>query len=416
MNNVVVLLLVMLAIAIIVGGIWYYTKRRYIKSIEERGWTWVESPGIDIIIGLNTAPFGVGFERRVDDQVIGRGPAGVPFQAFRYSSDAFSSSGYVVSMKLPKSLPEASAFLPDMPRAGVSGALVTSSPVHVVARRPDFGREFAAAVIPALGGLRDSQQQAMRVDVGVDHDQLVMLHVPRKPEDLELAVAWLEGVQQALTSSNAMSFDGTPPPQHLSFQDREHWVYRPYDDSMLSYVNHSSGGSNHQAKDIIVSDNQGLPFIRLTHTWETTYTTTDSKGNTTTHTQRHTEHIAQFRTTFPFREVSVNWGLFGGFGGNKVEFESTAFNQRFKVRCPVPRFASDVFHPRQLEYFLRTGGLGFIIEGDGTIRVEGGDWSPAELDRTSEFLHGFFARIPDFAWKELGAWPRPIAEIENYSA
>ncbi|MEO7587305.1 MAG: hypothetical protein ABIS84_04680 [Arachnia sp.] len=416
MNSVVIVLLVVIAVVAVVVGVWFYKKQRYIKAIEARGWTWVESPGIDITIGLNAAPFGVGFARKVDDQVIGRGPTGVPFQAFRYSSDAFRSGGYVLAMKLPKSLPPAAAFLPDMPRPGLTGALVASSPLHVVARQTDFGREFAAAVIPALGGLRDSKQQPMRADVGVDHDQLVMLHVPREPEDLELAVAWLEGVQRALTASPAMAFDGTPPPQYLSFQDREHWIYRPFDTSMLQYVVHTGGGNNHAAQDIIVSDNQGLPFIRLTHTWDTTYTTTDAKGNTTTHTQSHTEHIAQFRTTFPFREVSVNWGMFGGFGGNKVEFESAAFNQRFKVRCPVPRFASDVFHPRQMEYFLRTGGLGFTVDVDGAIRVEGGDWSPAELDRTSEFLHGFFARVPDFTWQELGAWPRPIAEIENYSA
>lgn len=415
MNGILIVVLLVLGVAAVAGGIWLYRKHQYVKAIEARGWTWVESPTIAITVGLNTAPFGVGFSRKVDDQVIGRSPAGVPFQAFRYSSDAFRSSGCVVTMKLPKSLPTVAAFLPDSPRDSVTGALVASLPLHVVARRPDFGHEFAS-VLPAVGPLLDTLGQPMRIDVGVDHDQLVLLHVPRAPKDLALAVAWLERLQQALTSSHAMAFDGAPPPHHLSFQDRDHWVYTPRDDSMLGWVNHTGGGFNHQGIDVITSDNQGLPFIRLTHTWQTRHTRTDSKGNTTTYTQNHSEDLAEFRTTFPFREVSVNWGLFSGFGGNKVEFESTAFNQRFKVRCPVPRFASDVFHPRQLEYFLRTGGLGFHIASDGNIRVEGGRWSPAEVDRASEFLHGFFARIPDFAWKELGAWPRPIAEIENYSA
>ena len=415
MNSFVIVLLVVIGIAAVGLGVWLYRKHQYVKAIEARGWTWVESPDISITVGLNAAPFGVGFSRTVDDQIIGRGPSGVPFQAFRYVSDSFRSSGYVLTMKLPKSLPTVAAFQPDLPREGVSGTLVASAPLHVVARRPDFGQEFAAALIPALDGLRDSNQQPMRADVGVDHDQLVMIHVPREPEDLALAVAWLEQVHHTLTSSHAITFEGPPTPQYLSFQDRDHWVYEPRNDAMLGYVNHTVGGSRHRAIDIITSDNQGLPFIRLTHTWQTTYTTTDAKGNTTTHTQNHTEHVAEFRTTFPFREVSVNWGMFKGFGGNQVKFESTAFNQMFKVRCPVPRFASDVFHPRQLEYFLRTGGLGFSVESDRLIRVEGGTWSPAELDRTSEFLHGFFARVPDFTWKELGAWPRPIAEIENYS-
>lgn len=415
MDGIVILLLVIFGVAVLAVGIWLYRKHRYVKAIEARGWTWVESPDIGITIGLNSAPFGVGFSRKVDDQIIGRSPAGVPFQAFRYSTDAYRSSGYVLSMKLPKSLPTVVAFQPDMPRDGVSGALVASTPLHVVSPRPDFGNEFAS-VLPAVGALVDSKGEPLRIDVGVDHDQLVMLHVPRDPADLALAIAWLERLQQALTSSHAMAFEGTLPPRHLSFQDRDHWLYTPRDDSMLHQINCTGGGFNHQALDVISSDNQGVPFIRLTHTWQTQHTRTDAKGNTTTYTQNHTEELAEFRTTFPFREVSVNWGILGGFGGNKVEFESTQFNQRFKVRSPVPRFASDVFHPRQLEYFLRTGGLGFNIAPDGRIRVEGGKWSPAELDRTSEFLHGFFARIPDFAWKELGAWPRPIPEIENYSA
>ncbi len=416
MEGLLVLILVVVAIAAVVGGLWLYKKHLYIKAIRERGWTWVESPDIGITIGLNSAPFGIGFSRKVDDQVIGSGPTGVPFQAFRYSSDSFSSGGYVVTMKLPKSLPTVAAFHPEGPRTGVSGTLVASTPLHVVARRPDFGREFASILFPALPALVDSQHQPMGADVGVDHDQLVMLHVPREPENLSLAVAWLDRVHQSLMSSHAAAFDGPPPPAHLSFQDRDHWVYRPFEDSMLNHVTHTGGGFNHAAKDVITSQNQGLPFIRLTHTWQTQTTTTDGKGNTTTHTQNHSENIAEFRTTFSFRQLSVNWGMFKGFGGNRVEFESAAFNQMFKVRCPVPRFASDVFHPRQLEYFIRTGGLGFSIEADGLIRVEGGSWSPAELDRTSEFFHGFFARIPDFAWQELGAWPRPIAEIENYNA
>lgn len=416
MDGLLVVLLLIVVIAAVAGGAWLWMKHRYIKSIEERGWTWVESPSIGITVGLNNAPFGVGFERRVDDQVLGRGPSGVPFQAFRYTSDAFRSDGYVVTMKLDKALPTVTAFHPDRPRAGVSGSRVSSTPLHVVARRPEFGREFASVLLPAVSALLDSEQQPMRIDVGVDHDSLVMLHVPRKPADLALAVAWLEGLHQALSSSHAMTFEGAPPPTHLSFQDRDHWVYTPRDDSMLRHVDHSGGGFDHCAVDVITSSNQGVPFIRLTHTWKTRHTRTDSKGNTTSYTKNHSEDIAEFRTSFPFRALSVNWGLFKGFGGNVVEFESVAFNQMFKVRCLHPKFASDVFHPRQLEYFLRTGGQGFSIEQGGVIRVEGGSWSPAELDAASEFFHGFFSRVPDFAWRDLGAWPRPIAEIEDYSS
>ncbi|MGO1385880.1 MAG: hypothetical protein ACTHU1_13990 [Arachnia sp.] len=416
MNGLLIFVIIVVALAAVGGGVWLWMRHRYISAIEERGWTWVESPDMGITTGLNHAPFGIGFRRKVDDQVLGRGPRGIAFQAFRYTSDAFHSSGYVLTMKLPKSLPSVAASHPERPRIGTTGAQVSSTPLHVVAQRPDFGQEFGNILVSAVPALLDSQHEPAVLDVGVDHNQLVMLHVPRAPADLALAVAWLEDVHHAITASNAMAFEGSPPPSHLSFQDRDHWEYRENDDSMLSYVSHTGGGFDHRAEDVILSDNDGLPFIRLTHRWKTRHTRTNSKGNTTTYVKNHTEDIAEFRTTFPFRQVSVNWGVFKGFGGNRVEFESSAFNQMFKVRCAVPRFASDVFHPRQMEYFLRTGAPGFSIEADGAIRVEGGNWSPAELDRASEFFHGFFSRVPDFAWQELGAWPRPIPEIGNYSA
>ncbi|GAB3822093.1 hypothetical protein GCM10028820_31710 [Tessaracoccus terricola] len=388
-------------------------KHRYVKAIRARGWTWVERPDIRIAVGLNCPPFGLGFSRSVDDQVVGASQSGTGFQAFRYRSQFFRSDGYVLTMRLPRSLPEFYLFEQSAPREAVSGQVVNPGALQGVATDVAFGQAAFTAVAGATARPPvDTDGKPIRVDVGVDHDQLVMLHVPRDVEELATAVEWLAGVHAALVASPAMQFTGEPAPQHLSFHGRSHWVYVPRDDSFLGLVNHTRGGHNHRAEDIVQSSNFGLPFIRLTHRWETTHTTTDSKGNTTTRTEHHSEVICEFQTTFPFHELSFNWGMFG----KKLSFESTAFNDAFKVRSPSARFAHDVVHPRQMEYFLRSRPVPFSIERDGRILVERRNWDAQELAWFSDFLRGFFGRVPDFTWKEMGAWPRPIPEVTDYAS
>lgn len=412
-SPIFLVLIILLVVGIGVGAFFIVRKHRYVKAIREKGWTWVESPDIRITVGLNVPPFGLGFSRSVDDQVVGRSTSGVDFQAFRYRSQHFRSDGYVLAMRLPGSLPEFHVLDPSAPRDGVVGQIVAPGPVQAVAQDVEFGRAALEAVSPAVGRPPvDDEGRPMRVELTVDHDQLVMLHVPRDVEQLAAAVEWLASVQTALVSSPAARFNGPPPPRHLSFHGRSHWVYTPRDDSALRQVRHTRGGHNHRAEDIVQSSNNGLPFIRLTHRWETTHTSTDSKGNTTTRTEHHSEVICEFRTTFAFHEISFNWGLFG----KKLSFESTAFNDAFKVRSASPRFAHDVVHPRQMEYFLRTRPGSFSIEPDGRILVEKRKWDPQELAWFSDFLRGFFARVPDFTWQELGAWPRPIPEVLDYNS
>ncbi|TRY18865.1 hypothetical protein FOJ82_07080 [Tessaracoccus rhinocerotis] len=406
------ILLAVLAVGIGIGVFFVVRKHRYVKAIRAKGWTWVESPGIAIIVGLNVPPFGLGFSRSVDDQVLGASQGGTGFQAFRYRSQFFRSDGYVLTMRLPRSLPEFYLFEQSSPREAITGQVVNPGPLQAVAPDPDFGRTVFSAVAGATSRPpTDADGKPMRVDLSIDHDQLVMLHVPRDVDELATAVEWLAGVHAAIVASPAVQFSGPPAPQHLSFHGLPHWSYVPRDDSMLGLVNHTRGGRNHRAEDIVTSSNFGLPFIRLTHHWETTHTSTDSKGNTTTRTEHHSEVICEFQTTFGFHEISFNWGLFG----KKLSFESTAFNDAFKVRSPSARFAHDVVHPRQMEYFLRARPVPFSIEGNGRILVERRDWNPQELAWFSDFLRGFFARVPDFTWKELGAWPRPITEVEDYN-
>ena len=186
-----------------------------------------------------------------------------------------------------------------------------------------------------------------------------------------------------------------------------HWEFRNRDDSLLNLVAVSGGGQNHRAEGCIISSHPTLPFIALTHHWETTrqVTTTDSEGRTTTRTEtdHHSEEVVEFHPRFPFRPFKVNRGLMG----DRVRFEWHDFNEAFTVRCRDPKFASDVFHQRQLEYLMERRPVPFEWEERGALSVSA-RVDIGTLKVTESFLEGFFARVPNFVWQDLGVGIPPV--------
>lgn len=394
-----VFLLVALAAVVIGVTVWAVARHRYIESLRAKGWEFITSPSIEVAFGFNVPPFGAGFERRVDDQVRGKASDGTPFSAFKYASSQWRSHGYVVAMPLPGPLPPAAV------RRGPAGTLPDlGTPVsggEVTASSPD--EAYATILLDALGAHLQAPSR-----VTIDHRHLVLVDAPREADALAATVEHLAAVRGALLRSAAATYSWPEAPQQLSFYERPEWTYLPRADDYLSHVGATGGGFDHAAHDIIVSHNHGLPFIRLRHTWKTRHTRTDGNGRVHSEVRHHEETLCEFRTTFHFPDLSINWGIFG----QSQRFEWEDFNRRFTVRTANPRFGSDVIHQRQMEYLMASNAPRFRIS-DGVIHV-GDDiaWLPGDIDHASRFLHGFFSRVPDFVWQQLGAWPRPIAELE----
>jgi hypothetical protein len=94
------------------------------------------------------------------------------------------------------------------------------------------------------------------------------------------------------------------------------------------------------------------------------------------------------------------------FGGQDLEFESADFNSAWRVTSGVPRFASDVVHPRLMELLLRP-------DARANLRIEGTDiltWSPGapDLDLIASrlgLLDAVVRSIPRFVWLECGHDP-----------
>ena len=156
---------------------------------------------------------------------------------------------------------------------------------------------------------------------------------------------------------------------------------------------------------MVRGNNDGLPLEAFVHRWETTHTetSTDSEGRTTTRTvtDHHDETVLAMSMPFPLPMLSVG---VGGWGGEKVRFESEEFNDAFKVRTSSAKFASDVIHPRQMEYLMAIRPPGFTIDGQW-IRFFPAQHDTLLIGLCADVAHGFLARIPAFVWKDLQVAP-----------
>ena len=103
---------------------------------------------------------------------------------------------------------------------------------------------------------------------------------------------------------------------------------------------------------------------------------------------------------FSFPLISVG----GGWGGKKIRFESEEFNDRFTVRTNDPKFASDVIHPRTMEFLTAVDPPGFRVEGD-VMRFQVDKHDTQLIGFCADFAHEFFSRVPSFVWKDLQITP-----------
>ncbi|WP_296136163.1 hypothetical protein [uncultured Tessaracoccus sp.] len=404
-NPVLVIGFAVIAVIIVVIVVFAIRRHRYVQSLRDEGWEFDTSPTIDNIVGLNHAPFGTGFGREVDDMVYGTTPNGLEFKALEYDIDGWGSKHYVLMIRLPKSLPflyvrpaDRPSRIPGLPH----GPVARLGTHEVLAATEDYAHHVGGVIVGMLGPLAG-------FEVSVDHANLVIHDIAEQVDDLRTAVH-VGGEIAAAVAVAAEPYDAPPAPPHLSFTHRPHWRYVPRDDSFLNQVRYTRGGQNHEARDIVLGEAHGIAFIRLTHKWETE--SRDSDGDITT--EEHTEELCEYRLLFPFRALNLGSSMFG-FRNDRagLQFESSQFNEAYKVTALSPRFAHDVLHPRMMEWLLQVGRPQFQIFDNGAVVLQPRrHWSLQDIEQGNALLYDFFARVPDFVYQNLGAWPRPVPEHE----
>lgn len=163
-------------------------------------------------------------------------------------------------------------------------------------------------------------------------------------------------------------------------------------------------GSSRRATSVLTgtfSGHQALVF-------DYQYTTGSGDDESTTHLHVLCLSLPAYLPRLELTPDGVGAKIAKRFGAGDVNLESDAFNRMWRVAAPSPKFATDVLHPRLMEYLLHSGTEPFRIDGTDII-----SWIPGQLD--TERMAGRLARlaavvesIPRFVWLDCGYDPLDI--------
>jgi hypothetical protein len=409
-NSVWFWVVLVLAVAAVVGAVLLVRRRRYLERVRALGWSHDSRPALAAVADLQAPPFGMGLERSIDELVSGSTPTGFGFRAFEYGYSGAGPrySGRVAAVELPFALPD--VFLGDAghARTGIASGgrtLVQAADgdLRAIAADASLATDLLAVV---AGAVRGFAQAGGTVDLGIDGNHLVAPGAPKDPEKLAAFLAALDPVAQAVATSTALNGRRVSPPAASRFYGHPDWTSVGVDDAVLDWYPVSTGGYGHRTEDLVRGLRDGIRLDAFTHHWKTDRieTTTDAEGHTHTRTvtDHHSEPVCGFVLPFTLPAISVN----GRRVGRKVQFESTDFNEAFTVRTDDPKFASDVIHPRMMEWLLATAPRGWTASGRIVVfEVEQHDL--LIVDACEAVLRGWLGRVPRFVWQDLGLQPPP---------
>ena len=411
MSSTIVIILIVIAV-LVVGliALLIIRRQRYVRALRGRGWTFESRPSLDWVLDHHAPPFGLGFVRKVDEAISGQTAAGVPFRVFEYTSSEGGPKfdDRVASVQLPLPLPDLFVST-DHARGGAELPQVEVDPRYQV-RAADAGYAGTALSASVLDAIAAFGQAGHKVDLSIDGQQLVAVGTPKDPEQLQGYLEKLGAVARAFDPGALAPYRVTPPTPGFGFYGHPDWQLIGRDDTLIAKYDLTTAGFGHTTEKVIRGSNDGLPIEAFVHRWKTrrTETYTDSNGHTQTRTvtENHSEVVTAIMMPFSVPMLSVG----GGWGGKKVRFESEEFNDRFTVRTDNPKFASDVIHPRTMEFLMVAQPPGFRIAGNG-MRFSVDKHDTQLIGFCADFAHEFFGRVPSFVWKNLQITPPTFRQM-----
>ena len=186
------------------------------------------------------------------------------------------------------------------------------------------------------------------------------------------------------------------------------WQYAERDDRWCQAFDGAPFGLGHNRKatNVLSGQYDGRPFVCFDYVYYTTETSTDGQGHTTTHEESHNFGVTglDMGASFPPLEVTPE-GMIGRFIGRltnrDIELESEDFNRAFTVTCPDRKFASDVLHPRMMEYLLTHRDQAFRFDHAWILNIDNGHAKIEEIEPRLAMVDGIVDQIPEFVWKEV---------------
>ena len=191
------------------------------------------------------------------------------------------------------------------------------------------------------------------------------------------------------------------------------WTYAARDDR---YVDQFSGapfglGHGRRAENVLTGNHEGRSFVAFDYCYYTTETSTDAQGHTSSREQAHPYSVIALNLGAAVPVLSVTpEGFFGRIVGrltnSDIELESEAFNRAFTVHCEDRKFATDVLHPRMMEYLLKNPELGWSLRDRSLLLVHANRHTLAELDAKLLVGDGILDQVPGFVREQYGL-PNP---------
>lgn len=186
------------------------------------------------------------------------------------------------------------------------------------------------------------------------------------------------------------------------------WTYVERDDRWCDTFEGSPFGLGHnrKARNVLTGQFDVRPFVTFDYVYDTTETSTDSEGRTTTREVSHPYGVSgiDMGASFPPLKVTPE-GMFGRFVGRitnrDIELESEDFNRAFTVTCSDRKFASDVLHPQMMELLLQWQKSAFRFDGRWILDTEPGRVDLEEIEPRLLRIDAIVDRIPDFVWQEV---------------
>ena len=186
----------------------------------------------------------------------------------------------------------------------------------------------------------------------------------------------------------------------LAWATARGWTYTPRDRSLakLAWGPPFGTGSDRDATDVLTGPFEQRRALCFTYTYETS----SSNGETTSST-KHYFAIYALATPRPVSTLQVGReGVLGrlarAVGLHDIEFESEEFNKRFKVRSDDRKLASDVLHPRMMQWLLDNDAAGFVLVDGQAFIAQRGRLELAAIDQWLGYLEQVIGQIPEFVW------------------
>lgn len=413
MGTGTVVVLIIVGVAIIVGGVLFWLRRRWLKEVAEHGWKLLGDDEPSWFARLGCPPFDVGFDRSAKDHVRGQ-VDGVEFNAFdyryRFSADGSRESMHPCAVTLSAPIPELYIEPRDSDPSRATPGCVdvpVNGPFRVLARDPAYASAVLTGPVQSL--LETAAAQGILVRLAFDNGYLVADDVSKDPSDSMPTITMMVALAKQIPAQVWTERQVTAKQPRFGFTGHD-WALTPDDNRWVGEFDGDpfGVGKKKKAEHIIMGSHKQQEFVSFRYEWVTTRTRTVRTGNTTqtrTEEEKHHAYIVAVRVPVALPEFALSRdSLLDGWGD--IEFESEQFNDEYTVKSKDKKFAYDVMHPRTMEYLLANVAAKPNLRTDGAwIRSRVDEYDAGSLARQLDVMTDFIAAIPDFVWADRGVKP-----------